>query len=143
MKTLLALIFLSVLSPAPYLLASEASTPEADVRKADRVFAEAIAAKSLDRTLACYAPDAVTAGSAMFQAHTPAEFRTAWVELLAQPNYSLTWDTKKVVVTDSGSTAYSSGTWVEGSDHGPYLVVWQRQKDGQWKILIDAAWTTP
>lgn len=141
MKTLTVVILLAALSGGPYLHDSVSATEEAAVRKSEQTWCEAIASKSLDQTVASYAPDAVTAGSAMFSARGLAEFRAAWAKLFADPSFVFTWKTERVVITRSGSIAYSSGTWAEGADHGPYLVVWQKQKNGQWKVLIDAAWS--
>jgi ketosteroid isomerase-like protein len=138
MKTCIAWIFLP-LSPAE----SAPSTTEVAVREAEEEWSKAIAFKSLDRTVESYAPDAVTAGSAMFAAPGFAEFRAAWAKLFAQPRFLLTWKTERVIITEYGSIAYSSGTSAEGPDHGPYLAVWQKQENGQWKGLIDAAWSTP
>lgn len=71
-----------------------------------------------------------------------AAVRTMWVEAFAQPDFSLTWKADKVVVIESGTIAYSSGSWCMAGPNatGSYLAVWRRQADGQWKVLIDAAW---
>ena len=113
---------------------------EAEVRKSESAWANAIATKSLDQTIASYAPDAVTAGSAMFSAEGLAEFRNEWANIFARPGFSLSWKTERVAVTKSGTIAYTSGTWSSEGDTGPYLAVWQKQKDGSWKVVIDAAW---
>ena len=143
MKTLVAVILLAALFSGRSLFYSASSTEEGAVRKAEQTWCEAIASKSLDQVVASYAPDAVTAGSAMFPARGLAEFRATWAKLFADPSFVFTWKTERVVITKSGSIAYSSGTWAEGPDHGPYLAVWQKQENGQWKVLIDAAWSAP
>jgi ketosteroid isomerase-like protein len=140
-KTLTAVIVLVTASSWLYLFDRASSNGEAAVRRAEQTWGEAIVAKSLDQTVAFYAPDAVTAGSAMFPACGLAEFRAAWAKLFADASYTFTWKTERVVVAKSGSIAYSSGTWAEGPDHGPYLAVWQKQQNGQWEVLIDAAWS--
>ena len=125
---------------APHLRNSSSSTSQNAIRAAEKEWGAAIASKSLDRTVRVYAQDAVTAGSAMFRARGIADFRTEWAKQFAQPDFYLTWKTEDVVVTDSGLIGYSSGTWSQGGDHGPYLAVWQKQQNGEWKVLIDAAW---
>jgi ketosteroid isomerase-like protein len=142
MKTLSPLVCFLLVSPLLFAPISNSSA-DAAVRKADQDFAKAFAAKSLEQILASYAPDAVTAGSAMFHARAPADFRAHWRELLSQPNFTLAWTIEKIVVTESGLTAYSAGTWSERSSHGPYLLVWQKQNSHEWKVLIDAAWEAP
>ena len=126
---------------APNLVSSPSSASRTAIREAERAWSKAIASKSLDQTVKAYAQDAVTAGSAMFRARGIADFRAEWAKQFSQPNFSLTWKTEEVVVTHSGLIAYSSGTWSQGEDHGPYLAVWQKQQNGEWKVLIDSAWS--
>lgn len=123
--------------------ADPAPSVESTIKDADAAWAEAIASKSVDRTLAFYAPDAVTEGSAIFPAHGVADFRAGWKRLFAEPDFALTWKTEHVAVTESGSLAYSSGTWKNGNQHGPFIAVWQKQPDGKWKVIIDSAWLVP
>ena len=114
--------------------------PEAELRKLDFAWSKAVASKSLDQTMAFYAPDAVTAGSAMFPAYGAADFQKQWSSLFLQPDYALSWKMERVIVTKSGTIAYTSGSWRSGDGNGPYIAVWQKQNDGQWKVIIDAAW---
>ena len=140
------LLFAFILSAAVAVTAVENSRtlgPETAVREADIEWAKAVASKSVERTVAFYAPDAVTAGSAMFPASGIAELRAAWADAFANPGFELTWKVEKVVVAKNGNIAYSSGTWDDGKQHGPYLAVWQKQPDGQWKLIIDSAWIMP
>ena len=116
---------------------------EASIRAADAAWAEAVGAKSVDRTLAFYDPEAVTAGSAMFPAQGLEPLRANWEKLFANPGFALTWTAQKVVVVESGTTAYSTGTWKLGDAQGPYIAVWRKQPDGTWKVLVDGAWTMP
>lgn len=148
MKTLVAVVAVTVLFLAGLTYAHYQTTPPATsaadaVRNAEAAWIKALEAKSVERALAFYAPDAVTAGSAMFPAHGIADFRAAWAALFADPEFALTGKTETVVVTDNGSIAYTSGTWYERKKHGPYLAVWQKQPNGEWKVLIDSAWTMP
>jgi ketosteroid isomerase-like protein len=143
MKIVLAVLALATVGTAlRQALPTSAPTPEAAVRQADDAWAKAIAAKSVGQTVALYDPEAVTAGSAMFPARGVAAFRANWAKLFAQPDFLLTWKMDTVVVTESGTIAYSSGSWrmAGPNETGPYLAVWRKQPDGQWKVLIDAAW---
>ena len=116
--------------------------PEAAVRQADEGWAKAVASKSVDQTVAFYDAEAVTGGSAMMPARGLSAIREMWVKAFAEPDFFLTWKADKVVATESGTIAYSSGNWRMAGPNakGPYLAVWRRQADGQWKVLIDAAW---
>jgi ketosteroid isomerase-like protein len=117
-----------------------ATEPEAAIRQADAAWMRAIAAKSIQDTMASYDPDAVTAGSAMFRAQGLQAFRESWTKMFAVAGFALSWETKRIVIIESGTIAYSSGTWKDGNEGGPFLVVWRKQPDGKWKVLIDAAW---
>jgi len=115
---------------------------EAAIRAADSVWAEAIASKLLEQTVAMYDPEAVTAGPAMFPARGRDAFRAEWKQLFSRPDFSLAWSLDTIIVLKSGTMAYSTGTWraADPNSTGPYLAVWRKQRDGQWKVLIDAAW---
>ncbi len=128
--------------PAPTATTSDEVAMEAAIRDADAAWAKAIASKSIDQTLAFYDPESVTAGSAMFLARGLPAFRENWAKLFDRPDFALAWKADRVVVTASATIAYSAGTWsMPGPDaNGPYLAVWRKQPDGQWKVLIDAAW---
>jgi len=104
--------------------------------------AKAIAAKSLDETMAMYDAEAFTEGSAMPPARGLAAIRTMWAEFLDQPNFSLAWNLERVVVTESATIATTTGNWraISPNGSGAYLAVWRKQPDGKWKILIDSAW---
>ena len=140
MKTLLGVVFLAVLALVRQQPSPTPSGPEAAIREADSAWAKAIAEKSVEQTLTFYDPEAITAGSAMFRAQGIPAFRASWEKMFAQPGFALTWTVARVVVTESGTMAYSTGTFKIGADQGPYLAVWRKQPNGQWKVLIDAAW---
>jgi ketosteroid isomerase-like protein len=141
---ILAMI-VSVLAAAfPQASKRSVPDPESAVRIADQAWEKAVAEKSIERTMEMYDAEAVTAGSAMFPANGIADFRANWTKFFAQPDFSLSWKTEKVLITKSGTIAYSSGTWASNAKPmGPYLAVWRKQSDGKWKLLIDAAWNPP
>jgi ketosteroid isomerase-like protein len=145
MKRLLVMMLFAL--AAPCLAFGQAtrqtsSSAETAVRQADEAWAKAIAAKSVEQTVGFYDPEAMTAGSAMFPAQGLAAFRANWAKLFAQPGADLTWKADKVLITESGTIAYSTGSWrMPGRNaSGPYIAVWRKQPDGQWKVLVDAAW---
>jgi ketosteroid isomerase-like protein len=125
-------------------VAAAVASPGAEdtIRQADEAWLKAIASKSVEQTVALYDAEALTAGSAMPPARGLAGIRAMWTELFAQPDFFLTWKTDKVVITDSGTMASSTGTWraAKPGTGGPFLAVWRKQRDGQWKVLIDSAW---
>ncbi len=142
MRTLLCVVLLTT-AVAAQQRSKDASGDVIAVHEADAAWAKAIAARSVEQTVACYDPEAVTAGSAMFPAQGLAAFRTQWQQMFTQPGFVLTWKLGRVVVLESGTMAYSSGTWKTRAGQGPYLAVWRKQPDGKWKVLVDAAWIVP
>ena len=115
---------------------------EAAIQQADEAWSEAIASKSVEATCAFYDAEALTAGSAMPPARGIAAVRAMWAKIFVQPGFSLAWKAERIFITESGTMAYSSGSWRMPGPNGtgPYLAVWRKQPDGQWKVLIDAAW---
>lgn len=68
-------------------------------------------------------------------------------ESFKSPDFSIVWTTDKVVVATSGDVAYAIGSpevtfragkqLVTSKNNG--LVVWKKQRDGQWKAAVDIA----
>jgi ketosteroid isomerase-like protein len=115
-------------------------TDEVAIRAADEAWTKAIAKKSIEETVSFYDSEAMTAGSAMPPAKGISAIRNMWKQLLSDPGFALTWKVDKVVVTESRTIGYSTGTWHIGTDSGPYFAVWRKQPDGKWRLLMDAAW---
>jgi len=115
---------------------------EAAVRRADEAWVKAVASKSVERTVAMYDTDAFTAGDAMPPARGIAEIHSVWTKFFADPNFTVTWKAESVVVSGSGKTAWSKGTWRSTSPTGAgsYVAVWRKQRNGEWKVLLDSAW---
>ncbi len=65
---------------------------------------------------------------------------------------SLTWKPIKADMAASGDLGYTYGTYVytaknkEGklvANHGKYTSIWKKQKDGQWKVVVDMGNSSP
>jgi ketosteroid isomerase-like protein len=114
---------------------------ETAIRNADEAWAKAVEAKAVEQTIACYDSEAMTAGSAMIPAQGLTAIRAMWTTYLLRPGFSLIWKADKILATESGTVAYSTGFWNSGTTaRNPYIAVWRKQPDGKWKVLIDAAW---
>jgi ketosteroid isomerase-like protein/predicted ester cyclase len=124
---------------------SAPASAEGQVRARDAAWLLATASRSLEDTLSFYDAEAITAGSVMFSAHGLDAFRAEWAKVFANPSFALTWSTERISLLDSGALACATGTWrTPGADaSGPYLALWRKQVDGQWKVLVDAAWQNP
>jgi ketosteroid isomerase-like protein len=73
--------------------------------------------------------------------------QAAWPE-----GTSLTWTPIKADMAASGDLGYTYGNYVytaknkDGklvSNYGKYTSIWKRQKDGQWKVVVDMGNSSP
>lgn len=111
--------------------------------------------------------DALAAEESRFAAHSVAHgMRDAFVEFFAgdsvllrpdpvngreymkaqkNPPIVLDWKSRLVVVSGSGELGLSTGPWkstskanpTEPASFGQFFSIWQKQKDGAWKVLMD------
>ena len=104
-------------------------------------------AKDLDKWMNYYASDGV-----VLMPNAPAitgldNIRAALKPMLADPNFSLTFQATKVEVAKSGDLAYAQGTYSMQmtdpktnqpvTDRGKYITVFRKQSDGGWKVAQD------
>jgi uncharacterized protein (TIGR02246 family) len=76
-----------------------------------------------------------------------AAIKAAMVPYLADPNFSLTFESTRVVASKGGDMVYSQGTYTMTmtnpktkkpiTDKGKYLTVYSKQADGTWKAVAD------
>lgn len=133
-----------LLAPAQVLAASGAN----DLAKISAVWAEDWSAKKLDTVMAFYAPEPVFLPTVGPRWEGTDAIRQNFVGVLAAYNPHIVLHSIKSEA--SGALAYDSGTYeetitpVKGGAaipaKGSYLFVFQRQKNGAWKIL-EQAWT--
>jgi ketosteroid isomerase-like protein len=61
---------------------------------------------------------------------------------LDETSFSMTWDPQGGYVAESGDLGYTWGVYTittsSGTQKGNYVTVWRRQKDGHWKVVLDA-----
>jgi len=117
-------------------------TAEDEIRAADQQWLKAFAAGDLDAALGFCAPDC-----AVLVANAPSAEGPAIRELFAgwfKPGLKINWTPARVEA--SGDLGYSSGTYEMSfqdpsgrtiNDHGKYVIVWKRQRDGSWKVVRD------
>lgn len=142
----------SILLPVMFagaLTAAAAETPEAErtaLFKVDEAWAQAAAARDLEKTLSFWAEDAsvIAPGQA---AVVGKEALRRWVsEAFALPGFSIRWKTSAFVVSASGDMAYGVGTNemtindAEGkpmTERGRSVTVWRKEARGGWKCVVD------
>jgi uncharacterized protein (TIGR02246 family) len=119
---------------------------EAAIRAASAAWSQAATAKDLDKAVSFYADDAVILPDKVPAVRGQENFRKNWAPLLALPGPGLSWKTGSLEVARSGDIAYETGTYVfviadkkgKSSDtKGKYVVVWKKQTDGSWKVVVD------
>jgi ketosteroid isomerase-like protein len=142
-KTLLVTLTLGFVASA-ICLAGDPKIEQA-LRDLDAQWSAAAGAKDLDKTVSYYSDDAIVLPPNAAIATTKDAIRNVWKDGLASVT-SLSWKATKVEVAKSGDMAYVSGTYeatmndASGkpvTEHGKYLVVWEKQADGKWKCGAD------
>jgi len=76
-----------------------------------------------------------------------AAIKAAMVPFMADPNFSLTFQSTRAMASKGGDMVYSQGTYTMTmtnpktkkpmTDHGKYLTVYTKQADGSWKAVAD------
>lgn len=76
-----------------------------------------------------------------------AAVKAAMTPVMADPNFSLTFQSTRSVASKGGDMVYSQGTYVMTmtdpktkkpiTDKGKYLTVYMKQPDGSWKAIAD------
>ncbi|HEV2615851.1 MAG TPA: SgcJ/EcaC family oxidoreductase [Candidatus Acidoferrales bacterium] len=124
---------------------------EADIRAIDAAWAKAAASKDPDQTTSPYAENGTLLAPGAPVASGKDAIRKTWAGLMATPGFALTFAPTKIEVSKSGDSAYELGDYqltTNGKNGKPqtvkakYVVVWGKQADGTWKVLVDAPTTT-
>ena len=127
----------------PSSSAADAATIHELIRKWDA------AARGKDATefATIYADDALVLLANMPDLRGLPAIREGIAGMMQDPNFRLTFTADDVVVSRSGDMAYETGKYsmaMSGPDgravveHGGYVVVWRKQADGRWKVVVDA-----
>ncbi len=128
-------------------LAAVAQKPEDALLKADRDFCHDVQTKRLDGFMAWVAPEIVTFGRTSLKGLD--EVRQSWKSAFDDADFRLTWEPTKAEMFPSGDMGYTIGRFTihdkgmagPTETKGTYLTVWQKQKDGSWKVLADGGST--
>lgn len=121
--------------------------PEDTLLKADCDFSHDVQTKRLDGFMPWIAPGIVTFGGSSLKGLD--EVRKSWKETFEDANFQLSWEPVKAEMFPSGTMGYTAGRFtIRGKGKtgptetkGTYLTVWQKQKDGSWKVLADGGST--
>lgn len=144
-KFILALVLLV----ASVFGVAQTSTPNAELLKADRDFLAATQLRKVDGWMEFMTEETTISRDKPYSGL--AAIRSVVAEDFKDPNFQLTWDPEVAILMESGKMGYTSGHYVavvSGPDKKPakfggqHLTVWQKQKDGSWKVLWDGGSST-
>ena len=125
---------------------------EAVIRAAVKEWSAAAQAKDAESFARVYAEDAVLMLENAPDMRGMAAIREGIGGLMQDPNFDLSFEADNVVVARSGDLAYETGTYSltmsdpeerPATQKGHYVVVWQKQTDGEWKVVLDAPVSDP
>lgn len=124
--------------------AAEGQTAAQQLMKADREFATATASHGVDAWVAAFADDGIqideggiTKGSAAI--------RQLMTGPLSDKKTYLDWQPVSAEAGASNDLGYTIGKWQvrlrakpdSVLQHGNYVTIWRKQKDGSWKAAVD------
>jgi ketosteroid isomerase-like protein len=138
---ILALAGCTTQPPAPQIdLANE----RAVLMDTDRSWSETV--NDVEKFLSFVAEGASFLPSGMPLAEGQEAIRATATNLFSAPGFALNWKATKAEVSDSADLGYTIGAFqltmnnAEGKPEttvGKYVTVWEKQADGQWKVVVD------
>jgi uncharacterized protein (TIGR02246 family) len=120
---------------------------EAAIRAAIKEWAAAAAARNPEKFTSFYAEDATVLLPGTADPAGKTAIGEAITGMMKDANFALSFEADKVVVSRSGDIAYETGTYSmtvtdpkkkASTERGHYVVVWQKQSDSSWKVVVDA-----
>ena len=125
---------------------------EAAIHAAVKEWSASAQAKDADAFASFYAEDGLLMLEDAADISGREAIREAIGGMMQDPNFDLSFETEKVVVSRSGDLAYETGTYSltlsdpeerPATEKGNYVVVWHKQADGVWKVVVDAPVSDP
>lgn len=138
--------------PMPAQAPDTRAADEAVIRAAIKEWAAAGRAKDAAKFVSFYADDAVVMMEDAPDIHGLAAIREAIPAMMQDPSFALSFEPDSVVVARSGDLAYETGSYAmtmtgpakaPATETGHYVVVWQKQSDGAWKVALDVPVSDP
>jgi len=143
----LILVFTIACNQAP---PAQPDTHDADIKAikdTEAAWVAAFATKDLQKATSFYAND-----GSLLVSNAPAlngieNIKNGFKDMIADPNFSLTFTSDRADVAKSGELGYSQGAYTlvltdpktkkPFTDKGKYVTVWKKQADGSWKAIAD------
>ena len=116
----------------------KAATPADQVRAAETAFARSMADRNLAAFSALVGDEAVFFGGKGV-GRGKAAVVAEWKRFFDAPAAPFSWAPAEVEVLSSGTMGFTSGPVFDpkGNRIGTFNSVWQRQRDGAWKVVFD------
>lgn len=110
----------------------------ADAKATEAAFAKAFADRDAARFASFIADDATFFGQTRMLAGKQA-IVDGWLPLLKDAKAPFSWRPERVAVNRAGDLAFTNGPVFDdkGNHFADFSSVWQKQKDGSWKIIFD------
>jgi uncharacterized protein (TIGR02246 family) len=135
--------------------ASAPPPPAPDTRDADMravkdleaAWLKDTATKDPEKWAAYFADDGSALYPGMATLSGKQAIKAAMAPLMADPNFSLTFESSRMEASKGGDMVYSQGTYTSSmtnpktkkpvTEKGKYLTVFRKQADGSWKVVAD------
>lgn len=124
----------------------------AAIESIDAEWVKAAQAKDNQKILSFYADNAVAIWPGSPMANGKAAIGKLWADSMATPGFALTFAPIKTVVSRSGDLAYEIGNYQQTANDkrgkpqttsAKFVLIWGKQADGTWKVVVDTSTTTP
>ena len=149
MKTIIWLLALTLcLSAASSSTKQKTAKGEALLRQLEAEFAADVAQHGHDAFVSHFAEEGVeVVDGGGFNNKDAMRKQSAWPD-----GTTLTWTPIKAEMASSGDLGYTYGNYIytaknkEGktvTSYGKYTSIWKKQKDGQWKVVVDVGNSSP
>jgi ketosteroid isomerase-like protein len=144
-RSLKAFSLLALLAAAQGPAPGADLTPLQSLAEAETAFAKMAVEKGTRAAFLAYLTD-----EAVVFEPEPVNGKKTW-EKRAPAESILSWEPNFVAVSRSGDFGYTIGPWefkqspkeTEATAYGQFLSIWKKQKDGAWKVVLDAGIETP
>jgi ketosteroid isomerase-like protein len=144
----IAIAVLVLLAAASFATKQKAPTGSEILLQLEADFAADVAKHGHDAFLTCFAEDGVeVVDGGGFDNKEAMRKQPPWAE-----GTTLGWTHVKAEMAASGDLGYTYGNYVfvtrnkEGkpvANYGKYTSIWKKQKDGQWKVVVDMGNSSP
>jgi ketosteroid isomerase-like protein len=136
-QTSLALLTVALFTACVVVADAQNNLTE-QVRSAEIAFAKSMADRDAAAFASLIGDEAVFFGSKDVMRGKPAVV-AGWKRFFEGPSAPFSWKPAEVEVLASGSLGMTSGPVLDpqGRRIGTFNSIWQRQKDGSWKVIFD------